>query len=81
MTENRRLHLLAAISTGAVLGAAGMIFLYAPQDAVVVPLDPGPADPLPHRQPGPLLVVLVGVGPDEADERTHQRPGRVDPFR
>jgi heme exporter protein C len=38
MTENRRLYLLAAISTAAVLGAAGMIFLYAPQDAVEGPV-------------------------------------------
>jgi heme exporter protein C len=38
MTENRRLYLLTAISVAAVLGAAGMIFLYAPQDAVEGPV-------------------------------------------
>ncbi len=38
MTENRRLYLLTAVSVAAVLGAAGMIFLYAPQDAVEGPV-------------------------------------------
>ena len=54
---------------------------HAPQDGVVVPLEPRPADPLPHRQARPALVVLLRVGPHEADERRHQRARRVDTLR
>ena len=34
MTENRRLYVLTAVAVAGLLLAAGMIFLYAPEDAV-----------------------------------------------
>ena len=38
MTENRTLHALVAAAVAALLGAAAMIFLYAPQDALQGPV-------------------------------------------
>jgi heme exporter protein C len=38
MTENRNLTVAAIVAVGAVLGAAAMIFLYAPQDALQGPV-------------------------------------------
>ncbi|HKA50762.1 MAG TPA: cytochrome c biogenesis protein CcsA [Candidatus Dormibacteraeota bacterium] len=38
MTENRRLHLLTVVALAGMLVAAGMIFLYAPQDALQGPV-------------------------------------------
>jgi len=38
MTENRTLHLLTGAAVAAMLAAGGMIFLYAPQDAVQGPV-------------------------------------------
>jgi len=38
MTENRRLHVVTALALAGMLVAAGMIFLYAPQDALQGPV-------------------------------------------